>query len=95
MELHVKIICELYLLCFVLFVLCLCIVSFMYIIFFVCTNVRTTATERKLNCSNNNNNNNNNKTDARNEPYLLINSLQNIRNFQKSLSFNNVEELIL
>ena len=32
----------LYLLCFVLFVLCFCIVSFMYIICFVCTSVRTT-----------------------------------------------------
>ena len=40
------------LLCFVLFVLCFCIVSFMYILIcFVCTSVRTTATERKLNCS--------------------------------------------
>ena len=28
-----------------------CVVSFMYIICFVCTIVRTTATERKLNCS--------------------------------------------
>ena len=37
-----------------------CIVSFMYIICFVCTIVRTTATEWKLNCRNNNNNNNNN-----------------------------------
>ena len=35
-----------------------CIVSFMYIICFVCTSVRTTATDWKLNCSNNNNNNN-------------------------------------
>ena len=32
----------------------------MYIICFVCTNVRTTATEWKLNCNNNNNDNNNN-----------------------------------
>jgi hypothetical protein len=33
-------------LCFVLFVLCFCIVSFMYIhSCFVCTSVRTTATE--------------------------------------------------
>ena len=29
----------------VLFVLCFCIVSFMYIICFVCTSVRTTATD--------------------------------------------------
>ena len=34
-----------------------CISSFMYIICFVCSSVRTTATEWKLNCSNNNNNN--------------------------------------
>ena len=42
----------LYLLCFVLFVLRFCVVSFMYIICFVCTSVRTTATEWKLNCIN-------------------------------------------
>ena len=35
----------LYLLCFVLFLLCFCTVSFMCIISFVCTSVRTTATE--------------------------------------------------
>ena len=34
------------------------IVSFMYIIYFVCTSVRTTATERKLNCSSSSSNNN-------------------------------------
>ena len=56
----------LYLLCFVLFVLWFCVVWFMYIICFVCTSVRTTATEWKLNCSinddddNDDNNNNNN-----------------------------------
>jgi hypothetical protein len=33
------------LLCSVLFVLCFCIVSFIYSICFVCTSVRTTATE--------------------------------------------------
>ena len=46
----------LYLLCLVLFVLCFCIVS--YVNSFVCTSVKTTATEWKLNCSNNNSNNN-------------------------------------
>jgi hypothetical protein len=40
---------------FVLFRLCIFI-----LICFVCTTVRTTATEWQLNCSNNNNNNNNN-----------------------------------
>ena len=44
---------------FVLFPLCIFI-----LICFVCTSVRTTATEWQLNCSSNNNNNNNN-----NNPY--------------------------
>ena len=41
----VLVICVLVFSCFVLFVLCFCIVSFMYIICFVCTSVRSTATE--------------------------------------------------
>ena len=50
----------LFVLCFVLFLLRFCIFSFMYIICFVCTSVRTTATEWKLNCSDDDDNNNNN-----------------------------------
>ena len=49
---------------FVLFVLCFCTVSFMYIYScFVCTSVTPTATEWQLNCSNDDDddNNNNNK----------------------------------
>ena len=41
----VLVICVLVFTMFVLFVLSFCIVSFMYIICFVCTSVRTTATE--------------------------------------------------
>jgi len=41
-----------YLLCFVLFVLCICSVSFIYIYsYLLCTSVRTTATEWQLNLS--------------------------------------------
>jgi ABC-type bacteriocin/lantibiotic exporter with double-glycine peptidase domain len=47
----VLVIVYLYLLCFVMFRLCIFI-----LISFVCTSARTAATERKLNCSNNNNN---------------------------------------
>ena len=52
----------LYLLCFILFVLCFCIVSFMYIICFACASVKPTATEWS------NNNNNNNKV----RPFSLV-----------------------
>ena len=56
LSMGILVICVLVFIVFCIFVLCFCIVSFNYIICFVCTGVRTTATEWKLNFSNNNNN---------------------------------------
>jgi hypothetical protein len=54
-----------------------------YIIFilicFVCTSVRTTATEWELNCNNNNNNNNNNNRSLVEPQFGLLWRAQNIR----------------
>jgi hypothetical protein len=63
---------ELFVLCFMLFRLCI----FM-LICFVCTSVRTTATERKLNFRSNNNNNNNNNNTRKSVIRLGYTHLQN------------------